>query len=52
VTRPEYRRASRLFVTGTAACAVLLAGTAVLPAGARILAWGLLDALTWPGSPP
>ena len=42
--RPEYRRASRLFVTGTAACAVLLAATALLPAGARVLAWGLLDA--------
>ena len=42
--RPEYRRSSRLFVTGTAACAVLLAGTALLPASARIPAWGLLDA--------
>jgi low temperature requirement protein LtrA len=42
--RPEYRRPSRLFVTGTAACAVLLGGTAFLPAGARIPAWGLLDA--------
>jgi low temperature requirement protein LtrA len=42
--RPEYRRPSRLFVTGTAACAVLLAGTAALPAGARVPAWGLLDA--------
>ena len=42
--RPEYRRASRLFVTGTAVCAVLLAGTALLPAGARIPAWGLIDA--------
>jgi low temperature requirement protein LtrA len=31
-------------VTGTAACAVLLAGTALLPASARIPAWGLLDA--------
>jgi low temperature requirement protein LtrA len=41
--RPEYRRASRLFVAGTAACAVLLAGTALLPASARIPAWGLLD---------
>ena len=30
--RPEYRRTSRLFVTGTAACAALLAGTALLPA--------------------
>ena len=34
--RPEYRRPSRLFVTGTAACAVLLAGTALLPASARM----------------
>src|SRR5215472_8499530 len=42
--RPEYRRASRLFVTGTAACAVALAATALLPASARIPAWGLLDA--------
>ena len=41
--RPEYRRPSRLFVTGTAACAVLLAGTALLPASARVPAWGLLD---------
>jgi low temperature requirement protein LtrA len=42
--RPEYRRSSRLFVTGTAACAVLLAGSALLPASVRIPAWGLLDA--------
>jgi low temperature requirement protein LtrA len=42
--RPEYRRPSRLFVIGTAACAVALAGTALLPASARIPAWGLLDA--------
>jgi low temperature requirement protein LtrA len=41
--RPEYRRASRLFVSGTAVYAVLLAGTALLPAGARVPAWGLLD---------
>jgi low temperature requirement protein LtrA len=41
--RPEYRRPSRLFVTGTAACAAVLVGTAFLPAGARIPAWGLLD---------
>ncbi|HEX4723052.1 MAG TPA: low temperature requirement protein A [Pseudonocardiaceae bacterium] len=39
---PEYRRSSRLFVTGTAGCAVLLAGTALLPAGARTPAWGLI----------
>ncbi len=42
--RPEYRLPSRLFVAGTAACAVLLAGTALLPADARVLAWGVLDA--------
>ncbi len=42
--RPEYRRASRLFVGGTAVCAVLLAGTALLPASARIPAWGVIDA--------
>jgi low temperature requirement protein LtrA len=42
--RPEYRRPSRLFVTGTAAFAVLLVGTAFLPASARVPAWGLLDA--------
>jgi low temperature requirement protein LtrA len=41
--RPEYRRSSRLFVAGTAACAAALVGTAFLPAGARVLAWGLLD---------
>ena len=41
--RPEYRRASRLFVAGTAACAAALVGTAMLPASARILAWGLLE---------
>jgi low temperature requirement protein LtrA len=42
--RPEYRRASRAYVTGTAACAVLLAATAFLPASARVHAWGLIDA--------
>src|ERR1700730_15183117 len=42
--RLEYRRSSRLFVTGPAACAVALAGTTFLPASARIPAWGLLDA--------
>ena len=41
--RPEYRRSSRLYVAGTATCAVLLAGTALLPASARVPAWGLLD---------
>jgi low temperature requirement protein LtrA len=42
--RPQYRRTSGLFVTGTAACAVALAATALLPASARVLAWGLIDA--------
>ncbi|HEX4060196.1 MAG TPA: low temperature requirement protein A [Streptosporangiaceae bacterium] len=42
--RPEYRRASRLFVTGTVAAAVLLAASALLPASARMPVWGLLDA--------
>jgi low temperature requirement protein LtrA len=42
--RPEYRRPSRMFVTGTAACAAALAGSALLPAGARVLTWGLIDA--------
>jgi low temperature requirement protein LtrA len=41
--RPDYRRPSKLFVTGTAGCAILLIGTAFLPASARVLAWGLLD---------
>jgi low temperature requirement protein LtrA len=41
---PEYRRPSRQFVAGTAACAALLAGSALLPASARLLAWGLIDA--------
>jgi low temperature requirement protein LtrA len=40
---PEYRRSSRLFVSGTAACAVLLAGSALLPSGARVWAWGSID---------
>jgi low temperature requirement protein LtrA len=41
--RPEYLRSSRLFVGGTAACAVLLAGTALPPTGSRVPAWGLID---------
>ena len=40
---PQYRQPSRLFVAGTAACAILLVGTAFLPASARMLAWGLID---------
>jgi len=42
--RPEYRRSSRLFVTGTVFCAVILGASALLPAGTRVLTWGLLDA--------
>jgi low temperature requirement protein LtrA len=42
--RPEYRRSSRLYVSATAASAILLVGTAFLPASARVLAWGVLDA--------
>nr|WP_133996170.1 low temperature requirement protein A [Streptomyces sp. 846.5] len=38
----EFRRPSRLFVTGTAFCAVVLAASAALPAGPRVLTWGLL----------
>ncbi|MFC1438519.1 low temperature requirement protein A [Streptacidiphilus sp. N1-10] len=39
---PEYRRPSMLFVTGTAVCAAVLGASAVLPAGPRVLTWGLL----------
>ncbi|WP_371650613.1 low temperature requirement protein A [Streptomyces mirabilis] len=39
---PEFRRPSRLFVTGRAACAVVLAASAALPADVRVLTWGLL----------
>jgi low temperature requirement protein LtrA len=42
---PEYRRSSRLFVGGTAGCALLLAWSAALPAGGRVWAWGLIDAV-------
>ncbi|WP_406332549.1 low temperature requirement protein A [Streptomyces sp. NBC_00203] len=38
---PEFRRPSTLFVTGTAVSAVLLAASAALPAGVRVLTWGL-----------
>src|SRR5438034_7055101 len=34
--RPQYRRTSGLFVTGTAACSIALAATALLPASARV----------------
>ncbi|MEU9465904.1 low temperature requirement protein A [Streptomyces avermitilis] len=39
---PEFRRPSRLFVTGTAVCAVVLAASAALPAETRVLTWGIL----------
>ncbi|MFE3526718.1 low temperature requirement protein A [Streptomyces sp. NPDC059161] len=39
---PEYRRPSLLYVVGTAACAVVLAASAALPAGLRVLTWGIL----------
>ncbi|GAB2723902.1 low temperature requirement protein A [Kitasatospora kifunensis] len=41
--RPEYRRSSRLFVTGTVCCAVILGASALLPAASRVWTWGLLD---------
>ena len=34
---PEFRRPSKLFVTGTAVCAVVLAASAALPADARVV---------------
>ncbi|MEV6024732.1 low temperature requirement protein A [Streptomyces sp. NPDC052036] len=42
--RPEYRLTSTLFITGTAVCALVLGTSALLPAGTRVGAWGLLDA--------
>jgi low temperature requirement protein LtrA len=42
--RPAYRRSSRMYVAGTAACALLLAATAFVPSIARVPAWGLIDA--------
>jgi len=41
--RPEYRRSSGLFVTGTVFCAVILGTSALLPDVARVWTWGLLD---------
>jgi low temperature requirement protein LtrA len=43
--RPEYRKPSRLYVAATTATAILLAGSALLPADARVPAWGVLDVL-------
>jgi low temperature requirement protein LtrA len=39
--QPEYRRPNRQFVTGTALCAAVMAASALLPAGPRVLVWGL-----------
>jgi low temperature requirement protein LtrA len=39
--QPEYRRSSRQYVAGTALCAAVLAASALLPAGPRVLVWGL-----------
>jgi low temperature requirement protein LtrA len=41
--RPGYSRSSRMFVAGTAGCAILLAATAFLPASIRVAAWGVID---------
>src|SRR5690348_9661985 len=41
---PQFRRPSWLFVAGTVTSAVLLAGTALLPAASRVPAWGVIDA--------
>ena len=41
--RPEYRRPAGCSWPGTAATAAALAGTALLPAGARVPAWSLLE---------
>lgn len=49
---PEFRRPSTLFVTGTAACAVVLAASAALPTGVRVLTWGLWPSPTWRASRP
>jgi low temperature requirement protein LtrA len=43
-SRPEDRRASWLFVSGSLIYAGMLVASALLPAGARVLTWGLLDA--------
>jgi low temperature requirement protein LtrA len=40
---PQFRRPSWLFVAGTVTCAMLLAGTALLPAAGRVPAWGVID---------
>ena len=42
---PGYRRGSTIYVTATAVTALALAATALLPATARLLAWGALALL-------
>jgi low temperature requirement protein LtrA len=41
--RPGYRRSTRMFVAGTAACAILLVVSAFLPASSRVAAWAVID---------
>ena len=50
--RPEYRRPSRLYVTVTAACAILLAGTAFLPPAPAYRPGACWMRPTWPDSQP
>jgi low temperature requirement protein LtrA len=40
---PEYHRSSRMYVAGTAGCAILLVASAFLSAGIRVAAWGVID---------
>jgi low temperature requirement protein LtrA len=40
---PGYRRSSRMFVAGTAACSILLVVSAFLPASSRVAAWAVID---------
>ena len=42
---PDFRRSSQLFVAGTVVCAAVLAGTILLPPGARVIAWLALGAV-------
>ncbi|MFE0463246.1 low temperature requirement protein A [Kitasatospora sp. NPDC058965] len=42
---PGMRRASRPYIVGTAFCAAVLGASALLPAGARVWTWGVLDLL-------
>jgi low temperature requirement protein LtrA len=42
---PALRRSSRPYIVGTAGSAAVLAASALLPAGARVWTWGVLDVL-------